>query len=377
VQDRDWISFTCVELNQPVGTSYVGAIDSRDLVRISYADVRRIEQRDIEALAGIQRPLNLRRVEELKKYVTNIDAAFPTGIILAIDSENAIFDEKSKVMRIKNDMNVAQIIDGQHRIAGLIGYTGNAPFYLNVTIFISMEKEDQALVFATINLKQTSVSKSLAYDLFEFAETRSPQKTCHNVARALNGKEESPFFHRIMILGVATGRPTETLTQAAFIDPLLPYLSRDPMTDRDRLKRGLPLDLVDPSVVRVQKLIFRNMFIEGRDSDIAQILWNYFAAVEDRWPDAWSVRQQGLILNRTTGFRALMRFLYYAYLSIGQLDSIVSKSTFAEIFSRVRLEYTDFTPEEFKPGTSGQGQLFRKLIADTRIDEDAPWRAAK
>ena len=56
-----------------------------------------------------------------------------------------------------------------------------------------------------------------------------------------------------------------------------------------------------------RKLIFRNMFIDDRDLDITQILFNYFDAVRRRWPEGWYSSDEGLILNWTNGFRALMR----------------------------------------------------------------------
>jgi DGQHR domain-containing protein len=177
MSQEEWIHITCIELEQPIGKFYIGAIDSHDLVKISFADRRRIEkgERDIEVISGIQRPLAPKRVTELRKYVTSVDASFPTAIILAIGADDVEYDKKTHTMRIKNEDRVAKIIDGQHRIEGLVQYQG-AKFELNVTMFIDMDMEDQALLFATINLKQTPVGKSLAYDLYEFAETRSPQK---------------------------------------------------------------------------------------------------------------------------------------------------------------------------------------------------------
>ena len=305
-----------------------------------------------------------------------MDASFPTGIILAIDSENADYDSKAHVMKIKNDSNVAKIIDGQHRIEGLVGYEGQEAFELNVTMFIEMDMEDQALLFATINLKQTPVGKSLAYDLYEFAETRSPQKTCHNIARLLNSRSNSPFYRRIMILGTATGSPNETLTQAAFIDPLLRYITQSPLTamaDRDDLKRGKKLPEIAPAEVRVKKLIFRNIFIQDRDAEIARVIFNYFTAVAQRWPEAWELKTPGLILNRTTGFRALMRFLGIAYMSLGR-EAVFPTSEFVGIFNRVKLKSEDFTPDNFKPGTSGQTELYRRLQADTKLDESSVWK---
>src|SRR5256885_11213323 len=35
-----------------------------------------------------------------------------------------------------------------------------------------------------------------------------------------------------------------------------------------------------------------------RDAEIAKIVWNFFAAVEARWPGAWSESKPGMILDR-------------------------------------------------------------------------------
>jgi hypothetical protein len=75
-------------------------------------------------------------------------------------------------------------------------------------------------------------------------------------------------------------------------------------------------------VIRTRKLIFRNMFIREEDANIAKVLWNYFTAVALRWPIAWNQKQRGLILNRTTGYRALMQFLPIVILSLDLIDKV-------------------------------------------------------
>ena len=198
----------------------------------------------------------------------------------------------------------------------------------------------------------------------------------HNIARLLNSRESSPFYKRIMILGTATGSPSETLTQAAFIDPLMCYItlnSISAMEDRDALKRGKKLPEIEQGAVRVRKLIFRNLFIQDRDAEIARVVWNYFTAVSQRWPEAWPLRKSGLILNRTTGYRALMRFLPLAYMTLGR-ETVIPTAEFKAIFDKVKLDSEDFTPERFKPGTGGQAELYRKLQADTKISEESIWK---
>lgn len=360
--NNDSILFPCLEVSQPVGTFYIGAIAALDLVAISFADVRRPEGRDIERYIGTQRDLSEGRVAELKQYVTNIDACFPTSVILAIDSQFAEYDEQSRFLRIKKDANVAKIIDGQHRIAGLEDYAGPT-FQVNVTIFIDMDIEDQAMVFATINLKQTKVSKSLAYDLYEYAESRSPQKTCHNVVKLLNSKDGSPFKGRIKILGKATGVGTEVITQATFVDRLLKLVTTNAMGDKDRIKRGKSLERAERN--EQKKIVFRNRFIDGQDAEIARILWNYFKAVESRWPKAWNSFEKGRILARTTGFAALMRILPDILNSVDSEQSdIPAPEVFRNFLEKVLLNDDDFTSEKFKPGSSGEGELVKILRSD-------------
>lgn len=362
----DYIEFKCLEVEQPIGKFYVGTIKAQDLVAISFADVHRIEKRDVERVVGVERPLVKSRVNEIKQYVKTIDATFPSNIILAVKSEDAIYDPKTGTMRLPRNEKVAEIIDGQHRIAGLREYDGT--FQLNVAIFVDMELEDKAMVFATINLKQTKVSKSLAYDLYEFASTRSPQKTCHNIAKLLNAKEGSPFEGKIKILGTATGKPFETLTQATFVERLLGYISDDPMKDRDIIKRsGKKLSKIKPP--QSNQLIFRNMFIDERDAEIARILYNYFAGVANKWHGAWYTKESGKILSRTTGFTALMWFLRDAYLSFQKPESVISMSSFEKIFSPMKLREEDFNPQDYPPGGVGERALYNELLKQWRQDK--------
>lgn len=265
-------------------------------------------------------------------------------------------------MLIDKDQKVAKIIDGQHRIAGLENYSG-PPFELNVTIFIDMDIEDQAMVFATINLKQTKVSKSLAYDLYEYAKYRSPQKSCHNIAKLLNSKKDSPFYGRIKILGKATGTGIQSITQATFVDRLLNLISKDPMRDKDRIKRGLPLEHYNT------KYIFREKFISEKDAEIAKILWNFFKAVEQRWPIAWNSLERGTILARTTGFAGLMRLLSNILIKRKYSDDIPRKDFFYNNLARAQIEDNEFTSDTFKPGTSGESQLYKKLSFDLFVSE--------
>lgn len=358
---ESWIKIPALKVEQPIGTFYIGVIESSDIVKISYADVRRPEGRDIEKYIGTQRDLSQGRVSEIKQYVNLIDACFPTSVIVAIDAENATYDEKTRTLKILDDEKVAKIIDGQHRLAGLEGYSGKS-FQLNITAFIDMDIEDQAMVFATINLKQAKVTKSLAYDLYEYASSRSPQKTCHNIAKLMNFKKDSPFKDRIKILGKATGLEQEVITQSTFVDRLLKLISTNPMDDRDRIKRNKKLEPATGNAEMRQ--VFRERFINEKDAEIAKIIWNYFKAVEERWPRAWNNFESGQVLSRTTGFAALVRFLPEALNALSSKNSIPGVEEFGKLFKRSKIAETEFTSDVFKPGSSGEGALYGRLESE-------------
>jgi|SRR4029453_526232 hypothetical protein len=96
----DPIKVNCIEVQQPIGTFYIGAIQASDLVTISFADVRRPEGREIERYIGTQRDLSPARVADIKKYVTTVDACFPTSVILAIPSSEAKLDDSRTILEI-------------------------------------------------------------------------------------------------------------------------------------------------------------------------------------------------------------------------------------------------------------------------------------
>lgn len=367
------LTFPCIRASQPIGDMFIASMPFKTLIMISYFDVRRVlqEQRDVEKYLGIQRPIDNSRVRNLGEYVNYKDASFPTSVILALGEEYAKFDAHTNTMTVSNCKagearpsipirRLAKVLDGQHRIAGLKEFQG-ATFDMSVTLFIGADIADQAQVFATVNLEQTKVQKSLVYDLFALAKTRSPQKTCHNIAVALDRDSESAFYHRIKRLGFATeGRIFEPITQATFVESLLPYITEDAKHDRDVLLRGdTPKKVGGDDAF---KLIFRNMFIAQEDLKIAEVVSNYFEAIRGRWPEAWEERGRGMILNRTNGFRALMRFLRFAYLQVGVPGDVPSTKKFATmVFSKVDVHDREFTIENFPPGTSGEAKLVRVL----------------
>jgi DGQHR domain-containing protein len=379
-------SFYAFRIKQPIGDFYSAVLSSKRLVEICYFDIRGLSKKDDFAdFMGIQRELDPSRVKEIKTYVQTLDPSFPTAIVLAVDDRCAVVEEPKLTkaddsegcalvkLTLRNHpeptgegvdpilfREIARIIDGQHRIAGLIGYDG-PQFDLNVSIFVGADIATQASIFSTVNLAQTKVNKSLVYDLFSYAQTRSPEKTCHEIAVVLDKEPSSPFYRRIKRLGVATeGRFGETLSQATFVKGLIGYISRDVVADRDAAKRGRAFPKVEDR--HAEQLILREFFTSNQDDVIADLLWNYFDAVREKWPEAWSKTGQGWVLNKTAGYSGLMRFFKPCYLGLKKRKSSITKTEFLSVFQPMKITDNNFRSENIRPGTSGEKYVYELLL---------------
>lgn len=355
----------CIPAKQPIGSMYVCVLDSAFLQKITYADVRRneSEDRNVERYVGVQRVLDPKREKEIGKYVNFVDATFPNSIIVNLSSENAVYDEDKNILSIKDEESVASVLDGQHRIAGLKHLKDGGHFDCIVTIFIDLELEDQAIIFSTINTEQKKINKSLAADLAEFYNSRSPQRTCHNIARALRANEKSPFYNKISILGSAKKDEGESLTQYQFVKELLKHITKSPLEDRNILKRkdfwGNKQKLTCTDKEK-KTLCLRPLFVKDEsDVEIAQVILNYFNAVRRKWPNSWNKVENNNILNKTTGFIALMDLFKDVYLNIN--IEIPSIDDFYNFFEKVDLKDGNFTRTNYPSGGTGESKLLKRF----------------
>lgn len=375
-----------LKVDQPIGEFYIGAIDSKDLLDIATVDVREFAEGRPGSIDGIQRELSQSRLNSLREYVNLEYATFPTSVILAVDERSVelqeiegcpgLYDLLIQDVPPDDDFDgipidrSAFVIDGQHRLAGLVDLDPEKPpFEVNVSIFVGADIADQAEIFSRVNLAQTKVNKSLMYDLLDYAKEKSPFKVAHDVVVALNNDSNGPFEGKIKRLGKKTpGVTGETLAQATVVNGLLRHLPQNQEKERSKSIFGFG------SKPEPRESWRDRIFVDYyRNDDVLSILLivsNYFEAVRDRWGDAWSSPEEGQILSRTTGYNALIRFLKDAYVSLVDEPRVVEKEEFAEIFSRVNIEGEALNKEEYLPGSSGAGKLYRALVAQGLPQKD-------
>lgn len=361
------------EVTQAVGTFYSCVLRAQDLLKICQFDFRQIrENGGVKEFLGIQRPLKDDRVREIRKFISTVDASFPTSLVISVDERcvEIVDGPKGKFLELKAFIDkdtgdeivpfdeIATIIDGQHRLKAFDGTSEN--WDLSVNIFVGVDEGTQAMLFSKVNLAQTKVNKSLVYDLFSLDKGRSPEKTCHELVVNLNDMERSPFKSKIKRLGSATdGVFGETLSQATVVKGVLPLITKDAIGDRDLGKREGKFP--DRGIGDFERRIFYPFFKNREDHKVLATVINYYSALSERWPEAWKNNGRGAVLPKTNGFNGTIRFLRDSYLHLTNEPSVPTKEDFREIFDKVDLKDGDFTTDRFPPGSSGASLLYAEL----------------
>ena len=302
----------------------------RDTVLFTYranlyqAEVDR-QGRFQSSLDFYQRRVDSKRSEEIKDFIREcvlqerkqlqMATLFPTSMILALNAEteesgNTLRELDNETCELDVKTNVF-IVDGQHRMMGMMKLYNEIDqllikteedeyildflnkYKFNCTILINYDLWEQGQVFVNVNFKQKPVNKSLYYEIFgsEYREAQSDWKRnkiylAHTMTRMLNERKESPFYHRIKMLGTGQGY----VSQAFVVEAL------------QRLFRKDGLWYFDPDKTD----------LKGADIDyFGTELLSFFVVVKrlfkDYWPPKDSVK--GTIICKTTGFGAWVRMM--------------------------------------------------------------------
>lgn len=334
------IDFPYISVEQPIGTFYIVSLPSKLL-----KDVTEVKIRDIEN-NGVQRPLKESRLKDISEYCSDSNATFPTSVVVSVYDNGTVLINNDGTISIDETQTIGQVLDGQHRIEGLNASGKMEAFQIPVVLMFDMTPELNAYVFSIINSKQTKINPSHIVDLYEFSTFRSPGKTAHMIAKALNSMPESPFYNRLKMLGISSvGQENATLSQGTFAKQLMTLYSRNSEEDAKLLKEGIALKAD-------KALPLRQYFIDEEDSVILKIIINCFGALAKVFVEE-SANAKKSILWKTTGFSAIIRSFPELY-RLGELKKDLSESFFISVFTKVRQYMQDnniaLTGEKFGGG---------------------------
>lgn len=291
--------------------------------------------------------------------------------------------ENNNVELILPQKKVSLIVDGQHRLSGMIKLYDDAvnrkikigrnsltqeypnltyekvinslnQFDLNCTILLGFDKWEQGKVFADVNFNQKPVNKSLYYDIFgSFPDpNRNDIFLAHMLAMHLNNNSKSIIKGFIKMLGSGKGY----FSQAFFVEAILEHFSKKGIWG------NIPLDyLNNGDEYKILPKFFKAYF-----EAINQVFKPY-------WPtaDQDTSRKYPHILVKTTGMGALIKLInpIYRKLKIETDLKVIEESELVKLLKNELTNAKDkgekFFSKEGEFAGSGslglQNQLYIKL----------------
>lgn len=225
----------------------------KDLLGIYYVAVRGVSTEQ----GAVQRILNKRRIDDIKKFILEGNLFVNTFIINWTDhSEEPKI--KKETLNIPLDGRRAQVLDGQHRISGLKEAIAAEPSLGEKSVLVSMAlhltTSEAASIFLNINSEQKPVPKSLIYDLFgeAFDDKEHAINRASDIVSFLNTDELSPYYQSIKYPG--NQRSSGLIDLAILINAIKPHLSRDGVFNTYNL-----------SEIETQKKIIKNYYTALKD----------------------------------------------------------------------------------------------------------------
>lgn len=362
IQQRDEVFFLTkmnfAELKNKINFHFRQPYSDLPEINIGFEEyLKRVKNKGLEISAnpeGIQRRLQLSKIESIKKYLRdNYDSFFPNTVILSIDlSHDEKFMENYGNIE-NNDFGVLElpetseftIVDGQHRLAGLFISSDDIQknFDIPVVLLINITLSTCAKIFADVNGTQSTVNQSQIYDLQELIKdnNNSIEKELHTMCKQFNESKKSPLFQHIKMLGIGNG----AISQAFFIDAL-----------RKAFK----------------ELDFNYKNMQGMYNS----LFYYFAAFQRIFSNYWPVKEKWTNYNdfllyskkvlredksqllKTNGFGAILYLFPEVYKSLSNHDY---QSYYNKI---IKLKSIDWCKDEILIGGTGektQKEMYRKL----------------
>jgi DNA sulfur modification protein DndB len=229
------------------------------LTRIAYASVRGDSQEE----GAVQRFLSPRRISGVRDFALE-GGDYPNCIVLNWVGEKKLRSATGR-LTVPDEARSAQIIDGQHRVAGLLEAIRVdkkiAQLEIPVALYQGLDTRQCADIFLSINTEQKPVPRTLVFDLYGVASEHLIDQTAlraKDIATTLNESEESPY--RGMIKFPGSPRVRGGIALSTVVSALKPLI--DP--------KG-PLDLAGIKELERQGSVFIN----------------FFSALKDKYGDQW------------------------------------------------------------------------------------------
>jgi DGQHR domain-containing protein len=246
---------------------------------------------------GYQRLLSQSRAKRLADYLLDGqaegDAFLPTSIFLATNKDIPFDSTTNTITFDVSAVGPFNVVDGQHRIAGLIAAADEnsalLQFEIPVNIAVCLDDVSQMCHFLIVNTTQRSVDKAVE------------QQIVARLTRMID-LEDMPTIPRWIRRQVEKGEDARALVVADYLntDPLSPWYGKIRMANDDE-STGVTIN--QPSFVKslIKYVLSSNNPLSNPEFDAKrnQILRNYWTAVVELLIDEQSPKPS--VIFKTTG----------------------------------------------------------------------------
>jgi DNA sulfur modification protein DndB len=247
------------------------------LTNISYAAVRHKDNED----GAVQRILNTSRISGIKDFAVQM-GDFPASIVLNWVGNN--LSPSNNKITVEDTPRSAQIIDGQHRVAGLRAAIEEKPeiaeMQIPVAIYVGLDTSKSARIFISINTEQRPAPKSLVFDLYGVAASDLMDPSAIRAGDIISHLSAPGQVYETWIKLPNQGRQRGGIALSTAITAIKPLVEA----------KGL-LEQIGATELEVQKAIFEN----------------YFDAIKSKYEEYWGDRSNALIY--ASGFIGAVEFL--------------------------------------------------------------------
>ena len=270
------ITRPAVEIQQGHLTLYLTYVTPPDFAIPNFFDVDRLEPKKN---SGFQRILNETRANRLARHLREGFpkgyANLPTTIFLATDKDLKFDPDRNEITIETEDVCPFGVVDGQHRIEGLIRAANSEPglsgFRLPATIAVSLDDTHQMYHFYIVNTTQQSVEPAL-------------QQQITSRFTDMKGIYDLPYLPHWLETKVATGTDQQGIRLAELLneEPESPFKGRIQMANdvgggKSKIKQASLVNMFKQHVFApVNPIVLRELDPEKRN----QIVLNYFTAID-------------------------------------------------------------------------------------------------
>jgi len=332
-------SYPYIDIKQQNKSFILTKLPAKHLTKIAYASVRG----DSDEEGAVQRYLSQRRIAGVRAFALE-GGDYPSCIVLNW--------RKGKLVRTSGKVTIpqvfrsAQIIDGQHRVAGLEEAIKEDPkvgrVEIPVAIYNNLTTQECADIFLAINTEQKPVSRSLVYDLYGLASSHLVDQTAlraKDIATALNESEDSPYQGLIKFPGAPRTRGGIALSTV--VSALKPLVD----------EKG-PLELAGIRELERQTVVILNLF----------------NALREKYGEKWESTDNPF--QYASGFAGAILFFRNKI-----IDYCKSKKSFTKqtISDAIKLRQNQLLEQSDVKGQSGSAAV--NMIYDSLLDVYAPGEA--